>query len=128
MDVTFRMGVVQGRQQVTADLAAAGDRQRPVQPPDPVEGVHAVDVLHDQLKLRVRLVNLVERHDARMTLAAWHQQVAQNFDLSAEITAGFLAHRGVGADHLDGDRAAPGELAAAKTSPMPPPPIHSSIR
>ncbi len=104
MDVTLGVGVVERREQVTADLRGRRDRQGSLESLGPLQGVLAVHVLHHELVLPVDLEQLVEGHDAGMTLPARHQQVAEDLDLALEVAVGLVADRAIGAHHLDGDR------------------------
>ncbi len=114
MHVTFGVGIVEGREQVTADLSGTRDWQRPAQSLDPFQGILAVDVLHYQLKLRVDFEQLVEGDNGGMAVTAGHQEVAQYFDFTAKITACLVAELAAGADHLDGDRPVARELPGAE--------------
>ena len=113
---------------MTADLGGAGDRQRLSQLFGPVECMLAVHVLHDELKLGINLIDLVESDNTGMTLAAGHQKVAQDFDFPTKIVARLVPTALLALIILMATGRLRESCRARKTSPIPPPPIHSSIK
>ena len=93
-------------QQLHADPRAGRGRERPGERPDPLLGVLADDVFHDELELAVELEHRVEGDDVRGCL-----EVLEDVQLALEPELGPVAGGDRGDHHLDGDRAVGGQLA-----------------
>ena len=76
------VGVVEGRQELDAQVRRGGDRQGAVQAGDPLAGALAVDVFHDELELAVVLEGLVEGDDVAVP------EVAEDVHLAEEVAGG----------------------------------------
>lgn len=111
---------MQGRQQVAADQCGRRERYRLLERPQPLQGVLAVHVLHDKLKVAFDLEEFVKLDDARVALAAGHEHVAQRLDLAVEIVQGLFAGRAVGDHHLDRNPPVAGDLPRPVNGSHPP--------